>query len=366
MKTAVSPHLTILFIIDGMACGTLERLDLPMLHDIRDNGVYFPDLALPLPAHLERNDDVGSERYYPWGCSLPNVILQTGSLFIGASGLKENMIQHSFPEGTTAFVVNDDAYDELRYGYTYYVRYGHEEKDQYDYSGVLQTAQHIIAQRDLRFIRIHLQGPGSAGYLDMLAGRGLWSDQSMYRCEMVRADSALADFIAWLQKTGRYNHAALIVMGDHGQNDEGWHAPYVGQAHNQPVLFCGCGIKKGKIILGGSSLDIAPTICYMNEVDLPLQNMGRILHQVFAGKTEGEIGTSRIEQLNNALLQHHQLMERIPASQQSPEFVKVNEKFSTIECIGNWHNRFAGLEELVRHEERILHELQSLVPQTCH
>lgn len=359
LTTSASPRMTVLFIIDGLACGTLERLNLPTLQQIRDNGVYFPDLNLPLPAHLVRNDSMESVHYYPWGCSLPNVMLQTGSLFIGAAGLKESMIQHSFPEGTTAFVVNDGAYEELRYGYSYYVRHGRGEKDQYDYAGLVQKAREIITQHHPRFIRIHLQGTGSAGYHDLQAGRGLWSEQSRYPGEMARADSALADFIAWLKEIRIFNQTAFIVMGDHGQNDEGWHAPYVGQAHKQPVLFQGYGIKKGKVMTNASSLDIAPTVCHMNQVPLPAQNMGRVLLEIFKGEPDSKAGRSLVARLNEALLQHHRLLQQVPAAQRAPAFECVNRNFLTIESIGSWHKHVATLAELVQHQERILQELHS-------
>jgi hypothetical protein len=359
--TSASPRMTVLFIIDGMACGTLERLHLPTLHHIRDNGVYFPDLNLPLPAHLTRNDSVESAHYYPWGCSLPNVMLQTGTLFIGAAGLNEAMIQHNFPIGSTVFVVNDGAYEELRYGYSFYVRHGRAEKDQYDYAGVIQKALQIITQHHPRFIRIHLQGTGSAGYHDLQAGRGLWSERSLYPREMVRADSALADFIAWLKEISMLDQTAFIVMGDHGQNDEGWHAPYVGQAHKQPVLFQGYGIKKGKVMTNASSLDIAPTVCHMNQVPLPAQNMGRALLEIFEGEPDTETGRSLVARLNETLLHHHHLLQEVPPAQRSLEFERANRNFLTIESIGSWHKHVATLEELVQHEERVLQELRSLI-----
>jgi hypothetical protein len=90
----------------------------------------------------------------------------------------------------------------------------------------------------------------------------------------------------------------------------------------------------------------------MNQVDLPAQNMGRILHQVFEGQGEEDFGTCWIERLNSVLLKHYQLLE-----QQTPEFQRLNQEFYTIEGIGSWHRRFSHQDEVVLHNEQIMQEL---------
>ena len=357
------PKHTILFILDGMACGTLEKIDTPTLQQLEEAGVYYPEVHLILPAHLERNDEVNDPHYYPWGCSLPNIPLMTGTIFVGMDGLKENMVQHSFEDFPTAFIANDDAYEELRYGFNVYYRYGSEQIDQVDYSGVIEKSKEIFTTENPRFIRIHMQGTGSAGYFDYNAGTNIWAENSLYRREIMRADSVLGYFIEWLKETGRWDETVMIVMGDHGQNDEGWHAPYVGQAQKQPVLIVGKGIKKGRVFEYAEAIDISPTIAYINHVDQPAHSLGRVLKEIFTGESEKLEIKQNIKQLNRLLLEHHSLLSDYSSGPGNIEFEALNKEFLTIETIGSWHQRFRTLDDLVEHESEILLGLRDLFPE---
>jgi len=353
------PERTILFIIDGMATGTLENIAVPNLIELKNSGVFYPEVHLILPAHLDRNMDKDSQNYYPWGCSLPNVPLMTGTVFIGLDSLKQHMIQHSFQNSKTAFIVNDGAYEELRYGFDIYNRFGSTLEDQLDYTGVIEESKKIIENNDPQFMRIHFQGTGSAGYFDRNAGTNIWAADSKYRYEMRRADSVFGDFVNWLKATERWNETTFIVMGDHGQNDEGWHAPYIGQANKQPIIFAGCNIKKEKTFEYAESIDIAPTIAFLNNVLTPEFSIGRALREIKVGEPDNVDPERKIEKLNNLLLKHHNLLIQ-NTSARTPEFEKINQSFFTLETIGIWHRHFNNIDQLIEHEQRILTRLEEI------
>jgi len=351
---------TILLILDGMACGTLENLDVPNLQKLKDEGVYYPSVHLILPAHLERNEDRQDPGYYPWGCSLPNIPLMTGTIFVGLDGLKDHMIQHSFTESTTAFVVNDGAYEELRYGFDIYRRYGSEMEDQFAYTEVFDESRKIITDHHPEFMRIHLQGTGSAGYLDMNAGISIWDEHSNYHREIMRADTALGDFMQWLRETGRWNNTRLVVMGDHGQNDEGWHAPYKGQAQIQPVIIFGPGIKENKVFDYAESIDICTTITHWHGVSKPKFSQGRVLTEAIQGQPDTAPETGPVQRLNALLLEHHVLMDKISDAQMR-QIADLNRDFYTIETIGSWHRHFESIEELISHQEDVLAAMKKMI-----
>lgn len=355
-----TPERTILFILDGMATGTLEKIAVPNLVEMKNSGVYYPEVHLILPTHLDKNMDRESQNYYPWGCSLPNVPIMTGTIFIGMDSLKQHMIQHSFQNSKTAFIVNDGAYEELRYGFDIYNRYGVTLEDQFDYEGVIEESKKIIENENPQFMRIHFQGTGTAGYFDRDAGTNIWADDSKYRHEMQRADSVFGDFISWLKTTDRWNNTTMIVMGDHGQNDEGWHAPYIGRANKQPIIFTGYNIKKGKVFGYAESTDIAPTIACLNNVEPPEFNIGRALKEIKTGEPDEANPERKIEKLNNLLLKHHSLLMQ-NANARDPEFEKINQSFFTVETIGTWHRHFDNLDDLIEHQQKILQILEEKV-----
>lgn len=352
------PRHTVLFILDGMAAGTLERLDLTNLEGLQAKGVYYPKVELILPAHPAQDDRPDSPYYYPWGCSLPNIPLMTGALFVGAEALKAHMIQHSFGDAFTGFVVNDSAYRELRYGFDVYYRHGSTLDDQYDYQAVREKAQELIAENDARFIRIHFQGPGSGGYLDLQEGVTIWEEGSRYRREMMRADAEVGAFVDWLEKSGRWSETVLIVMGDHGQNHEGWHAPYVGQAQRQPVIFVGKGIKKGKTFTYAEAIDIAPTIAFLNQVPAPAYSQGRVLKEVLTGHPDHSESPRYLWRLNATLLAYHHMIEAKESGDEAhTPTLSGSRPFLPLRTIGTWHRRFDSLAELVAYQESVLEDL---------
>ena len=366
----------ILLIFDGLPVGAIERIPLPNLMQLKEKGCFYPAVHVPLPAHPPRVDDPASPHFYPWGCSLPNPVAMSGTVFIGSEDVKNHLIQHSFPQRLTAFTVNGGAYAEIAGGYSEY----HQLQQTYDqlFEDHLSTekAKQVIQQADPAFIRVHMQGPGSAGYT-VYAGdqtpheghlkyadsdgnlpwhKNIWHPKSPFVIQAQYVDSLIGDFVSWLRAQKLLKNSVLFVVGDHGQNDEGWHDPYGSMSSKTPMIIMGKGIKKNKTFPYAEIIDLAPTISYCGQVQPPQFASGRILSEIFNGNPDSVAVNHWIERLNQSLVQYHTWQEEQAGSKQVPELDKLSSQFYSIDTIGTWHRHFTSLPELVRHNEKILQQ----------
>ncbi|NJM14681.1 MAG: hypothetical protein HC896_04230 [Bacteroidales bacterium] len=203
MKTSLAqprPNRTILFIIDGMVSNLHEKIEMPGFSSLLKEGTLFKEVYLPLAAHPD------SSAAYPWGCSLPNPVLMTGTVFIGQPGITENMIQHSFTKRPTAFVANVWSYAAVSKGFTMYADCSNGEfanvfKDELS----VEKAKELILEHDPEFIRLHCQGPGSAGHRSYREEgkpytHNIWHPASPYLQQNQKVDSLLYHLCNGLKK----------------------------------------------------------------------------------------------------------------------------------------------------------------------
>ena len=376
------PKRVILYISDAMPVGAPERVPLPVFQELKKQGTYYKEMYVSLAAHPKRNDNEDESSYYPWGCSLPNPVAMTGSIFVGKPGIKNHMIQHSFTERTTAFTVNCGSYEEISPGYTIYHQL---EKngfpDLFKDEMPVEDAREIIVNEDPAFIRIHMQGPGSGGHIVFQGAdahnqshlkyaeddgsipwaQNIWHPKSPYVYHAQRVDSLLGDLVQWLESTGKMEETVLIVMGDHGQWDKGTHPPYAEKSNKTPFLILGKGIKKGVTYEYAEVLDLVPTIAFIANVSTPKYAQGRVLKECFIGGPQQLPEGRELKRLNQTLIEHHELISNHPEILENPEMSALNDKFLTIEEIGTWHKQFTDLESLLNHNEEILADLKKQV-----
>ncbi|MBN2090718.1 sulfatase-like hydrolase/transferase [candidate division KSB1 bacterium] len=375
------PKRVILFISDAMPVGAPKRIPLPVFQRLIQAGCYYKAMHVILAAHPKRNENEMDATYYPWGCSLPNPVAMTGTVFIGQPEIKQHLIQHSFRDQKTAFTVNCDSYEEISPGYTIYHQL--EENgfpDLFKDEMPVEDAKKIIENDDPAFIRIHLQGPGSAGHIVFQGpesynqvhlkyaakdGRlpwykNIWYPESPYIQQALYADSLLGDFIDWLKTTRRWEESVLIVMGDHGQWDQGTHPPYDEKSSMTPFVITGKGIKKGLTYEDGDVLDLVPTIAYLCNMEKPKFAVGRVMQECFIGEKDVQKSAQFLKRLNSVLIQHHQLLEDKPELLQNANFKEANDEFLSIETIGVWHRQFSDLALLVKHNEQVFQKLKEM------
>jgi len=372
------PKRVILFISDAMPVGAPERIPLPVFQELKKEGCYYKEMHVILAAHPQRNDNENAPAYYPWGCSLPNPVAITGTVFIGLPEIKQHMLQYSFQDKKTAFTVNCGAYDEISPGYTIFHQL---EKngfpDLFKDEMPVEDTKKIIENDDPAFIRIHLQGPGSAGHIVFQGPesyhdahlkyaekdgslpwyKNIWHPKSPYIHQALYADSLLGDFVNWLKETGRWDETVLIVMGDHGQWDQGTHPPYAPKSNMTPFLIVGKGIKEGQEYDAAEILDLAPTIAYISGVPEPKFASGRVLKECMIGGPKTVTVEPQLLKLNQLLIKHHQFLEQHPEAAQQPDFKALNDRFMSIETIGSWHNTFENIEEIIKHNQHLFEQL---------
>jgi len=324
---------TIVIILDGLASGAIDRIPLPHLKALKEEGCYYREIHLPLPDHPEKSST------YPWSCSLPNPALMSGTVFIGQEGIRQHLIQHSFEEQATAFVVNDGAYADVAGGFDHYINLRKEFADLFRDHLVFEQTKEVLQKENPSFLRVHLQGPGSAGHRSHEVEnaeepwyQNIWHPQSPYRRQLEQADELLAEFIGWLEEEGYMENTVLFILGDHGQATVGGHPPHVPASSKTELLLLGRGVKQDVQFDYAEITDLAPTIAHLHGLAPPKYADGRVLEEAFVGGPERLPDAKHIQELNQLLLEAHRMEKEGQA---------LPEAFQGILEISTWH---LGLE----------------------
>lgn len=320
---------TIMLILDGLATGAMERIPLPHLQALQETGTYYAAVHLPLPAHPKKS------AAYPWSCSLPNPVLMSGTVFIGQPEIRQHLLQHSFAGQPTAFIVNDGAYRDVAGGFDQYFNLREEFADLFRDEKVMQKAKEVIRTEDPQFLRIHLQGPGSAGHMSHALENqeqpwyhDIWHPQSPYVQQMKQADQLVAAFISWLKEEGHWESTTLLILGDHGQAAIGGHPPYRPASSQTELLMVGARIKKNTRFSYAEITDIAPTIAHLHRMSPPRYAIGRVLTEALLTGPDTLPPDRNMQALNNMLQAAHQ---RKQSGQPLPA------EWQGISDISNWH-----------------------------
>lgn len=339
------PDRVILFIIDGLATKAPERIEMPHYNAIKEAGVYYKAMHLPLPGHPDKGPN------YPWGCSLPNPMLMSGTPFVGREGIGEGMIQGVFEPKETAFIVNARSYLDVSGGFGTYI-----SKPKNPDSLVVDIAIEKMKEQDFSFMRVHLQRPGIEGmkvswekYSDQPYYRNIWHEKSRYREALEIADEQLGRFVSWLKAEGLWEGTVLMVCGDHGQADEGWHEPYSPTANVTPLLVAGAGVSGPRNYEYCEIIDIAPTIAHLAKKKQPKFSIGRILLEAFDPNIKAVAGAKNVQRLNEVLIKAH-------AQSDSRKKLLAAKGFLTLDDLGKWHTTKAeaNFGKFVSQQEKIL------------
>ena len=344
-----APDRIILFIIDGLSPQAPERIKMPHYNALKETGVYYKSMHLPLPGHPDKSAD------YPWGCSLPNPMLMSGTPFVGMDGIRENMIQHSFEPKEAAFIVNARSYLDVSGGFGTYV-----SKPKNPDSLVIDITTETMKKQDFAFMRVHLQRAGIEGmkvswekYSDQSYYRNIWHEDSRYREAIEIADEQLGRFVDWLKAEDLWDGTLLMICGDHGQADEGWHEPYSPKANITPLLIVGAGVSGPSSYDYCELFDIAPTIAHAAKKKQPALSRGRILHEAFDANIDAPKVARSVQRLNKTLIKAHSLSD-------VQKNTLSTQGFLTLDDLGKWHTTKAGshFEQFVIQQEAILKNIQ--------
>ena len=339
------PDRVILFIIDGLAVKAPERIEMPHYNALKQEGVYYEAMHLPLPGHPDKGEE------YPWGCSLPNPMLMSGTPFVGRESIRESMIQKSFAPEEVAFIVNARSYLDVSGGFGTYI-----SKPKKPDSLVIDITTKKMKEQDFSFMRVHLQRAGIEGMKvsweknsDQPYYRNIWHETSRYREALEIADEQLGRFVDWLKAEGLWEGTVLMICGDHGQADEGWHEPYSPAANVTPLLIAGAGVDGPRSYNYCELIDIAPTIAHLAKKKKPALSIGRVLYEAFDSNVEAPEVSKNIQRLNKVLIKAHSQSDSQKESLSSQGFL-------TLDDLGKWHTTKVGtnFEEFVAQQESIL------------
>lgn len=338
---AATPDLTILYVMDGICADGIDRSSLENLGKFKKEGCYYRTIHLPLPVQPQQSKD------YPYTCSLPNIVLASGTTLIRPD---MEMIQHSFARNKkkTAFVANTNAYFSVGKDFDIYDVIKQDPPS--DDVPVVKKAMEIIKDENPTFIRLHLQAVGRGGWMctldenkDQAWYKNIWHENSPYIKRMRTADKLLGELVEWLKTTGRMEKTTIYVVGDHGQADQGMHPPHAKGSATTCMLIFGYEINKNKVFDHADITDIVKTITHLHEIDAPNYCSGRVLMEAVAGSKKEDAPSDRslIERLNKSLIMQKQLYDGT-----GKDFMKIEE------C-PEWYKDFTDLKSLVEHSEKL-------------
>ena len=359
-----TPDHAVLFIIDGLSYKALDRADLPVLKKMAERGTLVEKNYLPTAAHPSS----GAYAELHSG-SIPNPILMAGTVFITKD---TGYLQDSFfPEKTTAFVTNSLAYRTLAGNYHYVYQHSGSDAD------AVRMALKFMEEGKPSFMRIHLQDTGGAGSRSMVTEEdepwrwNIWAENSPYRETVARADSLVGEFLAGLDNLGVLEKTVVIVMGDHGQHDTGWHPPEFIESAITSIVLWGSGIRKGVRLPYSEQIDVTPTVCKLMNVDPPETSRGRVIVEAlkdFSGTAPPR--KELIKELLGQFVEYRKKMtdamytvERMSSGKRGLLFTRlsrgVSENFYDIERFSAWP-RFDSLDELVENNRQVLENLDTI------
>jgi arylsulfatase A-like enzyme len=249
------------------------------------------------------------------------------------------MIQHQFKDKRTAFVVNAQSYLDVSGGFGKY-----SSKPQSPDAWVLENAKEVLIRDKPIFMRMHMQRPGIEGekvskerYADKSYYRNIWHPESPYRSACELADKHLGEFVAWLKEQNLWDETVLLLCGDHGQADEGWHEPYSESSSTTPLIIVGTGIPAGRAFEYCEIFDLAPTIAFLTGVEAPSHSIGRVLREALDATLAAPTPQKNVEQLNRILRASNALDAEKRASLTKAGFLSIDE-------LGLWHTTEAGVD----------------------
>jgi hypothetical protein len=247
----------ILFTIDGLHWRAPEKLKMPLFNALKEEGTFIRKSYMIIPHH----PTVGDYSKYN-SCSFPNPMLHQGSLFVSPD---KKMVQEVVAiQHQTAFVVNTPAYRSVARGFTTAIMDPSLSDNE-----VVDNAIMLLEKQDLRFMRVHLQSPGTMGEsvalhsADKSYSNNIWATGSPYVDAIENADKLLNRFVDYLKASGKWEHTILIVTSDHGQSNNGWHPMLDENSWTTPLLFVGKGIAQQRELPYFEHTDLAPTIMWL-------------------------------------------------------------------------------------------------------
>jgi hypothetical protein len=363
------PKRTILFIIDAMNRQMFEKLPLETYNHLISNGVLYKNVANILPLSVPQS----KEYYWNQMTSVPPLV--TGTALIGTPELDKHMIQHCFTE-TTALCSNSSSFFSIKnkpfgkgisegYTITRDLESGLGVEDiEFKDNSLIKDVIKLIETDNPAFISMYARGPAKAANRDLKAKRNIWNRDSAWSRSIVNSDRRLGELISWLEKKGLMKETVIIIASHYGVNDEGACPTYDSGIGSTSVIIYGQGVKKNKVFGYAESVDIMPTICWLNGKGSSEFCQGKVLAEAFEGQANHIRSDRWMIRLNTILCAYKELMASPNAKvllDKDLKFTEYNNKFQTLNKIGNWQKDSSTLAELVYKNEILFKLMNDIV-----
>jgi choline-sulfatase len=286
---------------DHVHCYGYDRVKTPALDALAKDGIRFAQAFTPSPITNTSHASIltgllpGSHGVTDFGVPLSpahktlaellrNQGYQTAA-FIGAVILDSKTLAPGFDRGF-------DFYDNFPQPPRTNSRWDRIERRGME---VVQHAQTWLSRHPTgqRFVWLHLYDPHDP-YVPPEPYSRVYADH-LYDGEIAYADSALAKFIAYLKKIGRYEHSIIVVVGDHGEglgeHNEDTHGIFLYDStmHVPLIVKQGTEIQAGTVVSPQvMTVDILPTILELVNAPALAKTDGESLKPFFTNPNESE------------------------------------------------------------------------------
>jgi len=291
---------------DHVHCYGYERVQTPAIDALARDGIRFTQAFTPSPITNTSHTSIltgllpSSHGVTDFGVPLSPLHLTWAELlhqqgyrtaaFIGAVILDSKTLAPGLDRGF-------DFYDNFPEHSKTKSRWGRVERRGMD---VAQRAEAWLTAHPQgpHFVWVHLYDPHDP-YEPPAPYSQTYKDH-LYDGEIAYADSALANFIAYLKQRGWYDNAVVVVVGDHGEglgeHHEDTHGIFLYDSTTHVPLIVktpvGSGVKVKVVEAQVRTTDILPTVLDLTKVTASANLDGESLKPYFAG-TNGE-ATERV------------------------------------------------------------------------
>jgi arylsulfatase A-like enzyme/cytochrome c-type biogenesis protein CcmH/NrfG len=284
---------------DHIHCYGYEHIQTPALDSLAHDGIRFTNAFTPSPITNTSHASIltgllpGSHGVTDFAVPLlpahPTVaeLLKKQSYhtaaFIGAIILDSKTLAPGFDRGF-------DFYDNFPEHSQTKSRFGRVERRGMD---VVQHAEAWLKKHPAgpHFVWAHLYDPHDP-YEPPAPYSQTYKDR-LYDGEIAYADSALANFIAYLKQTGRYRNAIIVVVGDHGEglgeHNEDTHGIFLydSTTHVPLIVKLPAALHSGTVVSAQvRTVDVVPTILELAGAPVLEKRDGESLTPYFAGTDE--------------------------------------------------------------------------------
>jgi choline-sulfatase len=284
---------------DHVHCYGYTHVATPALDALAKDGVRFTQAFTPSPitntshasiltglmpgSHGVTDFGVPLSAAHPTVAELLKVKAYHTAAFIGAVILDSKTLAPGFDRGF-------DFYDNFPEHSSTTSRWGRLERRGMD---VVQHAEAWLSGHPAgpHFMWVHLYDPHDP-YEPPMPYAQTYKDH-LYDGEIAYADSALAHFIAYLKRVGKYRNSIIVAVGDHGEglgeHHEDTHGIFLydSTTHVPLIVKLPEGLSAVTVVTEQvRTIDIVPTLLELAGAPAPQKRDGESLKSYFAGKDE--------------------------------------------------------------------------------